>query len=294
MTESTLTGLHILFIGGGNMAQALVGGLVQAKPRVVDSLTVIEPFEATRKTLANGLQIKAQSRGVVFNLFDSLQAAQKTTGIRLAVLAVKPQQIQEVFSQLSGTLRDQLCGPHTQAGWLSIAAGISTSSLGQQIGHGRIIRAMPNTPALIQQGVTGLFAAAGADQTLKDQAQSIMKAAGEVVWIEDESLMDAVTALSGSGPAYVFRFVEALAAAGESLGLNADQALALAKQTVKGAALLMDQSDEHPSVLRERVTSKGGTTAAALASLTASDFETVVKKALTAARDRGVEMGRDA
>jgi pyrroline-5-carboxylate reductase len=294
MTESTLTGLHILFIGGGNMAQALVGGLVQAQPRVVDSLTVIEPFEATRKTLANGLQIKAQSRGVVFNLFDSLQAAQKTTGIRLAVLAVKPQQIQEVFSQLSGTLRDQLCGPHAQAGWLSIAAGISTSSLGQQIGHGRIIRAMPNTPALIQQGVTGLFAAAGADQTLKDQAQSIMKAAGEVVWIEDESLMDAVTALSGSGPAYVFRFVEALAAAGESLGLNADQALALAKQTVKGAALLMDQSDEHPSVLRERVTSKGGTTAAALASLTASDFETVVKKALTAARDRGVEMGRDA
>jgi pyrroline-5-carboxylate reductase len=294
MTSSLLSRLHVLFIGGGNMAQALIGGLVQAQPRIVDSLTVIEPFEATRKTLANGLQIKAQSKGIVFNLFESLQAAQKTAGVSLVVLAVKPQQINEVFAELHGSLRDQLCGGSAQAAWLSIAAGISTASLQQQIGHGRIIRAMPNTPALIQEGVTGLFAADGVSPVTKDQAQSIMQAAGQVVWIEDESLMDAVTALSGSGPAYVFRFVEALTAAGQSLGLSADQALALAKQTVKGAALLMDQSTEQPSVLRERVTSKGGTTAAALASLDQSGFDEVISKALKAARDRGVEMGKDA
>lgn len=294
MTSSTLSGLHILFIGGGNMAQALMGGLIQAQPKMVDSLTVIEPFEATRKALANGLQIKAQSKGIVFNLFESLQAAQKTTGVSLVVLAVKPQQINDVFAQLQGSLRDQLCGSSAQAAWLSIAAGIGTASLEQQIGHARVIRAMPNTPALIQEGVTGLFASTAISQLIRDQAQAVMQAAGQVVWIEDESLMDAVTALSGSGPAYVFRFVEALTAAGQSLGLTADQALALAKQTVKGAALLMDQSTEHPSVLRERVTSKGGTTAAALASLDQTGFDAVIKQALTAARDRGVEMGRKA
>ena len=294
MTSSMGNQLHILFIGGGNMAQAMMGGLIQAQPKIVDSLTVIEPFEATRKTLTNGLQIKAQSKGIVFNLFDSLQAAQKTTGVNLVVLAVKPQQIHDVFTQLQGSLREQLCTGTGQAGWLSIAAGVSTATLCQQIGHGRVIRAMPNTPALIREGVTGLFAAGGADQHLKDQTQAVMRAAGQVVWIEDESLMDAVTALSGSGPAYVFRFVEALTAAGQSLGLTAEQALALAKQTVKGAALLMDQSAEHPSVLRERVTSKGGTTAAALASLDQQGFDDVIKQALTAARDRGAEMGRSA
>jgi pyrroline-5-carboxylate reductase len=294
MTSATGNQLHILFIGGGNMAQAMMGGLIQAQPKIVDSLTVIEPFEATRKTLANGLQIKAQSKGIVFNLLGSLQAGQKTTGVNLVVLAVKPQQIHDVFTQLQGSLREQLCAGTGQAGWLSIAAGVSTTTLCQQIGHGRVIRAMPNTPALIQEGVTGLFAAEGADQPLKDQTQAVMRAAGQVVWIEDESLMDAVTALSGSGPAYVFRFVEALTAAGQSLGLTAEQALALAKQTVKGAALLMDQSAEHPSVLRERVTSKGGTTAAALASLDQQGFDEVIKQALTAARDRGIEMGRNA
>ncbi len=224
MTSATGNQLHILFIGGGNMAQAMMGGLIQAQPKIVDSLTVIEPFEATRKTLANGLQIKAQSKGIVFNLLGSLQAGQKTTGVNLVVLAVKPQQIHDVFTQLQGSLREQLCAGTGQAGWLSIAAGVSTTTLCQQIGHGRVIRAMPNTPALIQEGVTGLFAAEGADQPLKDQTQAVMRAAGQVVWIEDESLMDAVTALSGSGPAYVFRFVEALTAAGQSLGLGTGQA----------------------------------------------------------------------
>jgi pyrroline-5-carboxylate reductase len=292
MTSSSSNARHLLIIGGGNMAQALMGGLIQAKaPSQVQTLTVIEPLEATRKTLGN-LQIQAQSRGIVFNLYENLQAASRANDIDWVLLAVKPQQVAEVFDQLPDGLRSLLCGPGSQAHWLSIAAGLGCDKLRAWIGHDQLVRAMPNTPALIQEGITGLYASPTLTPLARQQAESLMAAVGQVVWVADESLMNAITALSGSGPAYVFRFAEALAAAGQSMGLGPEQALALARQTIKGAALLMSSSPDHPSLLRERVTSKGGTTAAALASLEADGFEQVIQKALRAARDRGEEMGR--
>jgi len=174
-----------------------------------------------------------------------------------------------------------------------VAAGISIDAISSWCGNAQVVRAMPNTPALVRQGITGLFANKAVSEEKRHQADHLMHAVGQTVWVKDESLMDAVTALSGSGPAYVFLFIEALTQAGVRLGLNPTQSETLAIETLQGALALLKSSADGPAQLREKVTSKGGTTAAALASLDAAGFMRIVEEALKAARDRGAEMSSE-
>jgi pyrroline-5-carboxylate reductase len=200
------------------------------------------------------------------------------------LLAVKPQQMPAVAKELSTCLRGQLV--------ISIAAGIRTADLARWLGgHARIVRAMPNTPALIRLGVSGLFAAAAVNQADRDRAQSILGAVGGVVWVQRESDIDVVTAVSGSGPAYIFYFIEALEQAAVELGLNGAQAHELAVQTFVGAAKLAAGSNEPAAVLRARVTSKAGTTEAALKTMEANDIKHKIGEAVRAAASRSRELG---
>jgi pyrroline-5-carboxylate reductase len=182
--------------------------------------------------------------------------------------------------------------PHLAAPLIvSIAAGTRSADIGRWLGVDAIVRTMPNTPALIGRGITGMAATAAVDAAQRALAESILRAAGDVLWFDDEAQLDAVTAVSGSGPAYVFYFIEALARAGEEMGLGGDKARALAVQTFVGAAHLAAQSAEPLSVLRERVTSKGGTTAAALSWLEANAVSARIVEAAQAAQRRALELG---
>jgi pyrroline-5-carboxylate reductase len=202
----------------------------------------------------------------------------------VVVLAVKPAEIRGVCEELRAVPGARVV--------LSIAAGISSSSLAKWCANDAIVRAMPNTPALIGRGITGLFARAGVTEAQRRDAQTVLNAVGQTVWFDDESMLDAVTAISGSGPAYVFYFMEALQAAAEQMGMEAGLARTFARETFAGSAELALQSVEDLAILRERVTSKGGTTEAALASLRAAGvFDAVVRAAL-AARDRSRELGK--
>jgi pyrroline-5-carboxylate reductase len=202
----------------------------------------------------------------------------------VVVFAVKPQQMQEA-ARFSGLKPDANLV-------VSIAAGIRLASLGRWLGgHAKLVRAMPNTPALIGAGIAGLYALPGVSVAERKQAEAILGAVGATVWIEDEGLMDAVTAVSGSGPAYVFWFIEQLANAGASLGLPSEVAHKLALETVLGAAKLAAQSADSPAALRERVTSKGGTTEAALKAFEEQKLAERFLRAVEAARDRGDELG---
>jgi pyrroline-5-carboxylate reductase len=202
----------------------------------------------------------------------------------VVVFAVKPQQMREAAS-FSGLK------PNANL-VVSIAAGITLTTLAGWLGgHAKLVRAMPNTPALIGAGVTGLYAMPGVSEAERKQAEAILAAVGGTVWIGDEALMDAVTAVSGSGPAYVFWFIEQLAAAGENLGLAKEISQKLAVETVLGAAKLAAQSADSPAVLRERVTSKGGTTEAALKAFEDQKLAERFLRAVEAARDRGAELG---
>jgi pyrroline-5-carboxylate reductase len=177
---------------------------------------------------------------------------------------------------------------------LSIAAGIRAADISRWLGgHQAIVRTMPNTPALIGQGITGAYAMSGVTELQKESADALLRAVGETVWVTDEAQIDAVTAISGSGPAYVFYFIEAMQQAATELGLSAEQGRQLAQATFAGAAALASQSDEPVSLLRERVTSKGGTTYAALTSMEASGVKAALVKALHAAADRGGELGAE-
>ncbi len=207
----------------------------------------------------------------------------------MVVFAVKPQQMKEA-ARFSG-LKDNANLV------ISIAAGIPLASLSRWLGgptgnYVRMVRAMPNTPALIGAGVSGLYAMPGVSETERRQAEAILGAVGATVWIEDEALMDAVTAVSGSGPAYVFWFIEQLAAAGENLGLNKEISQKLAIETVLGSARLAAQSADSPAALRERVTSKGGTTEAALKAFEEQKLAERFLRAVEAARDRGAQLGK--
>lgn len=267
--------MKITFVGGGNMASALIGGLL-SEGRDAFRIAVIEPLEAQRSVLLGRWPLEAYPA----------PCAQAFDAAEVVVLAVKPQQMREVASSIGELLSGQLV--------ISVAAGIRSRDLSRWLGgHRRIVRSMPNTPALIGRGVTGLalFDASCSDD--RALAERILKAVGEVVWVNDESLLDAVTAVSGSGPAYVFRVMEAIEAAGQALGLDSDQARRLTIATFVGAAELAARSDDPPSVLRERVTSKGGTTAAALAVMDARDLSGLFAEALAAAARRGAEMGAE-
>ena len=266
--------LKICFIGGGNMAQALIGGLA-GKLTAAANIHVVD---VNPDTLAS---LSAQ-----FGVQTSSMLGHEVTAADVLVLAVKPQQMYEVASSLVPYLRGQLV--------LSIAAGIRAVDLSRWLnGHQAIVRTMPNTPALIGKGVTGMTASSGVTPEQRETANAILQAVGQTVWLEDESQLDAVTAISGSGPAYVFYFLESMQKAAVDLGLTAEQGYALALATFTGASALAAQSTESASVLRERVTSKGGTTHAAITSMQAAGVGEAIAAALQAAVKRSQEMGEE-
>ena len=271
MTQS----LSIAFIGGGNMAAALISGLA-GKFCPMGNIHVVDPHESARQDWA--------ARGA------TVAAAPDEALSRCAiwVYAVKPQVMKEVAAASQPWLKDSLV--------ISIAAGIGAADLARWLGSDaqpwpRVVRCMPNTPALIGQGATGLAALDGVDEADRAQAQAVLEAVGSTVWVSREADLDGVTALSGSGPAYVFLFIEALIEGGKAVGLDDEQSRALALATLSGAASLAAASSEPPSVLRERVTSKGGTTAAALDVLAQANFRQAVVRAMQAAAHRAQEMG---
>lgn len=267
-------GSRISFVGGGNMATALIGGLVD-RGFAAGGMQVVDPSGESRDRLARAFGVRTLE-GVDGGFLDC----------DLIVLAVKPQQMRAAVAPLAGRLERQLV--------VSIAAGLRTAELSRWLENYRLlVRAMPNTPALIGAGITGLWADPSVDAAGRDAAARVMSAVGSVVWIDDEAKMDAVTAVSGSGPAYVFHFIEALEQAGRSLGFDDMVARKLAIETTLGAARLAAGSDESPGVLRERVTSKGGTTAAALASMAESGFFDAIVCAVHAAEARGRELGAE-
>jgi pyrroline-5-carboxylate reductase len=268
MTEST-----IAFIGGGNMARSLVGGLV-ARGTPASAIRVAEPVVEVRDALARDFGIRT---------FVDGHAA--TVDAATWVLAAKPQVLRTICEHLAMTAQRQ------QPLVISIAAGITTAQLERWLGGGiGVVRAMPNTPALLGAGVTGLFANAGVDPAGRQLAGRLLAAAGETVWLDVEVLMDAVTAVSGSGPAYVFLLAEAMIAAARSEGLPADTARTLALQTILGAARMLTESDAEPAELRRQVTSPDGTTQAAIESLEAGGLRGLVAFAIHAARERGREL----
>ncbi len=264
--------MKIAFLGGGNMARALIGGLLArgVKPAAI---SVIERLAPARRHLAARYKVRA-----------SAGPDARTRAADTLVLAVKPQDMRAAVAPLVPLPARQLV--------VSIAAGIRLADLQRWLGgHARLVRCMPNTPALIGAGITGLHAPRGVGAAERRRAGRILGAVGECVWLADERLLDAVTALSGSGPAYVFWFIEQLAAIGASLGLPRAAAERLALQTVLGAARLAAHSGEPPALLRERVTSKGGTTEAALRVFDEEQLAARLKRALEAASRRGAELG---
>ena len=270
---------HITFIGGGNMGRALISGLL-ANGFEANQLTAVEANAETAISLHRDFGIQ------VIGALD--QIAFDFTKNNAVVMAIKPQDFNVVAKGLSAKLKHATApGPLI----LSIAAGIRLKDMSRWLDHARCVRAMPNTPALIGKGITGLFADAAVTQDDCALAETICHAVGQVVWVAEEKLMDAVTAVSGSGPAYVFAFLEAMQSAGEKLGLDPATARQLAYATLEGATQLAHNSDEHAGVLRERVTSKGGTTAAALEVMKQHGWHDILEKAIDAASQRSEAMG---
>jgi pyrroline-5-carboxylate reductase len=278
-TQQINQNVHITFIGGGNMGRALISGLL-ANGFEANQLSVVEANAGT------GLQLH-QDFGV--QIIPSLdQIAFDFSKTNVVVMAIKPQDFNIVAKSLSKKLK-HATAPDPLI--LSIAAGIRLKDMSRWLDHERCVRAMPNTPALIGKGVTGLFADAAVNASDRILAETICNAVGQAIWVNEEKLMDAVTAVSGSGPAYVFAFLEAMQSSGEKLGLDAATARKLAYATLEGASQLAHNSNEHAGVLRERVTSKGGTTAAALDILKQLDWQGALEKAIDAASQRGKAMG---
>ena len=263
----------ISFIGGGNMARALIGGLVEAGTPA-DDITVADPSAAQRNAAESD-----------FGIRSSHDNAEAVAGRDVIVLAVKPQIMDEVLASIRNSISENAVA-------ISVAAGVTLQRLGAGLGeHLALVRAMPNTPALYGAGITGMVANDRTDEAQRQRAENILGSAGEVVWIEREDLMDAVTAISGSGPAYFFALAEHLTRAGEVAGLPGETAARLARQTAYGAGVMLARSEMETAELRRRVTSPGGTTEAALNSLKSNDFEQLVKNAVEAAIRRGRELG---
>jgi pyrroline-5-carboxylate reductase len=264
--------MKIAFVGGGNMASALIGGLL-ARGGDPGSISVIEVSREARERLASNLGVHA-----------SAAADARTAAAEILVLATKPQDLKDAAAPLAGLTSGKLV--------ISIAAGVRSDALTRWLGgHRKIVRCMPNTPALIGAGIAALYALSDVTVQEKSDAEAILSAVGEAVWVDDERLLDPVTAVSGSGPAYVFWFIEQLAAGGAKLGLPQDTALKLALQTVLGAAKLAAQSDKTPAELTRQVTSKGGTTEAALAVFEREKLGEGIARALAAASRRGAALG---
>jgi len=263
--------MKIAFIGGGNMARALIGGLLAQGWQATD-IVVVELDADKRQQLHTEFGVAVS---------DQLPAAAQAD---IVVLAIKPQQLRDLAIFLGSLLRGQLI--------VSIAAGIRSADLIRWLGgYDAVIRVMPNTPAQIRCGVSALYAAPGVSAAQRTQAQDILNAVGSTVWLDDETQMDAVTAVSGSGPAYVFYFIEAMQQAATELGLSPQQARDLSLQTFLGASQLALQSADTPDVLRAQVTSKGGTTERALLSMENAGIKNAIAQALHAAAERSREMG---
>jgi len=254
------------------MAGALIGGLLQQGFSAGD-LRVVDISGEARSRLSARYGVQAVAE---------LDAAREDFDIVL--LAVKPQDVAGACKRLAGRFKHALM--------VSIAAGIRTTDLRRWLaGHPRLVRAMPNTPALLRGGVSGLYAAPGASAQDRQDAERILGAVGSVLWFDSEAALDAVTAVSGSGPAYVFYFIESVEEAARSLGVDATAARKLALDTFLGAARLAAEGEDPPAVLREKVTSKGGTTERALASLNAAGVKAHIVAAVRAAADRAKELG---
>jgi pyrroline-5-carboxylate reductase len=263
--------MKITFLGGGNMANALIGGMLKQGFAPAD-IDVVEPGRDARDRL----------QAYAVNCLESAEMLGSAGD--LLVLAVKPQQMRNAVAPLVGKLGDAVV--------VSIAAGLGMAALSRWLGgHRRIVRSMPNTPALIGAGITGLCALPEVDAAGRAAAERVLRAVGSTVWIDDEARMDAVTAISGSGPAYVFLFIEALQQAAADLGFTPEQGRQLAIGTVQGAAALAAQASEPASVLRERVTSAGGTTEAALRTMAERGVKEGIMAGVMAAERRGRELG---
>jgi pyrroline-5-carboxylate reductase len=255
------------------MGRALAGGLLRRNTRP-EQIAIGEAFEGARSALAKELGITATA--------DNAATVADAT---VVVVAVKPQDVGALLPPVAHLIRA------SQATVVSVAAGIRTSSLQAWCGEGvPIVRAMPNRPALVGAGATGLYAAASVKAAHRAQAESVMKAVGEVVWVNTEEALDVVTALSGSGPAYFFLLAEAMTDAAVSLGLDRDAARRLAVATLHGSGLLAYSTDGDLARLRQEVTSKGGTTEAALRVFESADFRGMVTRAVEAAAQRGAEL----
>ena len=263
----------VAFIGGGNMARSLISGLLQAGGEA-NKVHVAEPVTELRDALMRD-----------FNVQTFEDAAQAAVGADVWVLAVKPQVLRDVCAALAPIAQAQ------QPLVVSIAAGITGEQIDRWLGGGiAVVRCMPNTPAMLGAGVTGLHANTATNEAQRDIAQVLLSSAGKTVWVDDEALMDAVTAVSGSGPAYVFLLAEAMQAAGEAEGLPPDAARTLTIETLLGAARMLTADDTPAAELRRRVTSPNGTTQAAIESFESDDFPSVVARAIHAARVRGAEL----
>ncbi|WP_027457292.1 pyrroline-5-carboxylate reductase [Dechloromonas agitata] len=265
--------MKIVFLGGGNMANALIGGMVKQGFTASD-IDVIDLGAEARAKLSASYGVTCHASAVT-----------APTAPDILVLAVKPQQMKEAVAPLVGKLGNALV--------ISIAAGLDMAALSRWLGgHRTIVRCMPNTPALIGAGITGLCALPEVTAEQRAAADRVLKAVGTTVWIDDEAKIDGVTALSGSGPAYVFLFIEALQQAAAELGFTPEQGRQLAIETVQGAAALAAQSSEPASILRERVTSKGGTTEAALKVMAERGVKEGIVAGCKAAEARGQELGK--
>jgi pyrroline-5-carboxylate reductase len=262
----------IAFIGGGNMASALIGGLLERADASSPAIVVVDPDAAQRERLATRFGVRTLGAADA-----SLEAA------RLVVWAVKPQYFKAAAAP---------CAPHVRAALhLSVMAGIRSDAIARALGSERVVRAMPNTPALIGRGIAGLYARPEVSADERAEVEALLASTGEVLWVDAEVRLDAVTALSGSGPAYVFYVAEAMADAATAMGLSPEQGRRLALATCAGAAALAQGSAEPLGRLREQVTSKGGTTAAALATLDAHGVRAAFGAALEAARQRAADLG---
>lgn len=267
--------VKLAFIGGGNMASSLIGGLVadNIDPK---QISVADRDDRQRENLAARYSVSTSA--------DNQATA---SGADVVILAVKPQQLKAVIEELAPTVQQN----HSLI--VSVAAGIRSEDINKWLGgNAAVVRAMPNTPALVQTGASALFANAQVSPEQRDMAESILRAAGLALWVNDESQMDAVTALSGSGPAYFFRIMEAIEAAGTELGLSTETAHLLTLQTALGAAKMALESQESMATLRERVTSPGGTTEQGLKAMEKHNIDTVFSDVLKAARDRSEELAK--
>lgn len=273
---SVLDNKKISFIGGGNMAQALISGLVGCgiKPSLI---TVADPSSDAREQLA------AKGLNTVDPMADPKSAV---IGADIVVLAVKPQMMKVVVSAFADVLDTQLV--------ISVAAGLSTDLLSNMLGgYSNIVRAMPNTPSMIQMGATGLYGTDNISAEQKQLATAVMEASGLVMWVDDEEHMHAVTAVSGSAPAYMFYFIESMVDGAVALGLDKEQASALAMQTMLGAAKMAMNSDDAPAELRRKVTSPNGTTQAAVESMQANEIGRQISEAMQACYDRSQALSEE-